>query len=109
MSTDYRLEKDIDIDELFDGRLECFGIEELAVEGKTTVNTRFLTDGENRLSVIGDANGFLVTRFGTNNPNRILMAISRIFDTQIYSEYEPQFWGFSSQDEWDTYEVRDDR
>jgi hypothetical protein len=34
-------------------------------------------------------------------PQRILQAICDEFDVDIVSEYEPQFWGYSTQEEWD--------
>jgi hypothetical protein len=34
-------------------------------------------------------------------PGYILTAISDGFDVDIVSEYEPQFWGFDTQEEWD--------
>jgi hypothetical protein len=36
-----------------------------------------------------------------NAPQRILEAISDEFDVQIVSEYEPEFWGYETQSEWD--------
>ena len=38
---------------------------------------------------------------GGNAPGQILGAIAKAFDTDISSEYEPQFWGFDTQEEWD--------
>lgn len=50
-----------------------------------------------------DDDGFVgcVTRFGANAPRKILNALAEAFDTDIVSEYEPQFWGFETQEEWD--------
>jgi len=39
-----------------------------------------------------------------NAPQRILQAICDEFDVDIVSEYEPQFWGFKTQEEWDAWE-----
>jgi hypothetical protein len=36
-----------------------------------------------------------------NAPQRILRAIGDKFDVDIVSEYEPQYWGFGTQEEWD--------
>ncbi|MGC1181174.1 MAG: hypothetical protein WA884_19660 [Methyloceanibacter sp.] len=45
-----------------------------------------------------------LTRFFSNGaPGKILRAISEAFDTDIFSEYEPQFWGFDTQKEWDSW------
>ena len=45
-----------------------------------------------------------MTRYFPNgNPKKILL-ISEQFTTDIVSEYEPQFWGFETQEEWDTWQ-----
>ena len=49
-------------------------------------------------------NGFVgcLTRYAPNGaPGKILNALANVFDTDIVSEYEPQFWGFDTQEEWD--------
>ena len=63
---------------------------------------RRLTDGRNFLWVYAGSDGALgcMTRFGENAPGRILGAIAEVFDVQIVSEYEPQYWGFEIQEEW---------
>lgn len=38
-------------------------------------------------------------------PVHILNSIAQEFDTEIYSEHQPQFWGFSSQGEWDKWHL----
>ena len=40
-------------------------------------------------------------RYGFNAPGKILGAISEAFETDIFSEYEPQYWAFNSQEEWE--------
>jgi hypothetical protein len=104
MSTYYAPSEKIDACSLFDGRLEKFGIREhVCVD--TTHATRWLTDGRNYLWVnINDAG--LVDSFvrrGMNAPGKILNAIVELFDTDIFSEHEPQFWGFDTQEEWDAF------
>jgi hypothetical protein len=37
-------------------------------------------------------------------PGGILKAISEVFDTEIYSEHEPQFWGFDTEEEWEAWQ-----
>jgi hypothetical protein len=52
---------------------------------------------------IGD-DGFVhsFTRWMPNgDPGKILNALANVFDTDIISEYEPQYWGFDTQEEWD--------
>jgi hypothetical protein len=43
----------------------------------------------------------LLSRYGANAPQKILNAVAEVFDTDIVSEYEPEFWGFDTQEEWD--------
>src|SRR6266446_391236 len=106
MSTDYRLTKDILACDLLDGRLEQFGVREY-FNDKTTEQARLLTDGRNYLWLYVNDDGFVncVTRYMPNGvPSKILNAIAEAFDTGIVSEYEPQFWGFDTQEEWDAWE-----
>ena len=37
------------------------------------------------------------------DPRHIIKAIEQAFDTEIFSEHEPQFWGFATQEEWDEW------
>lgn len=104
MSTDYRLEKEITLKELFDGRLESYGVREYKVEGRSSDQFRVLTDGTNRLAVYADGVVKIIKRCGTNNENRILNAIADEFETEIYSEHSPQYWGYKTQEEWDAAE-----
>jgi hypothetical protein len=102
MSTDYRLLREVPACELFDGRLEEFGIHEHVKPEATTEKSRLLTDGRNYLWVYIDDNGFVgcLTRYAPNGaPGKILNPL--VFDTDIVSEHEPQFWGFDTQEEWD--------
>jgi hypothetical protein len=51
-----------------------------------------------------DDDGFVsgLTRYAPNgDPGKILNALANVFDTDIVSEYEPQYWGFDTQEEWD--------
>jgi hypothetical protein len=45
-----------------------------------------------------------VTRYASGGaPGKILTAIAEACDTDIVSEYEPEFWGFETQEEWDRW------
>lgn len=103
MSTDYKTLKDIRACGLFDGRLENFSVREHVKPGETTETNRCLSDGLNYLWVSIDDEGFVsgLTRYGFNVPNKILNAVAKVFDAEIVSEYEPQYWGFDTQEEWD--------
>lgn len=101
MSVDYRFEKEITIEELFDGRLERHGVFEETKEGRTSQDCRLLRMGCNGLWVSGDEVVDVVTSPEENNPVNILSAILQTFDTCVFSEDEPQFWGYETQEEWD--------
>jgi hypothetical protein len=106
MSTHYRLLRNIPACDIFDGRLEEFGVREHVAPEATTETSRLLTDGRNYLWVYINDNGFVgeLTRYAPNGaPGKILNALANIFDTEIVSEYEPQFWGFETQEEWDAW------
>lgn len=103
MSTDYLLLEKVPAYELFDGRLEKFGVREHIHLESTTERTRLLTDGRNYVWVYIDNDGIVacLSRYGANAPGKILNALADAFDTDIVSEHEPQFWGFNTQEEWD--------
>ena len=106
MSTDYSPSNKICIHELLDGRLENFGVRQ-EMNAETSAQQACLTDGNNFLWVYIDDEGFVTTftRYTPNGaPGKILSAISEAFDTDIFSEYEPQFWGFDTQEEWDAWQ-----
>jgi len=102
MSTYYRLLGKVLARDLFDGCLAEFGVRE-HVNPETNENHRMLTDSQNYLWVyIGD-DGFVgsLTRYAPNgDPTEILNAVAKAFDVEIVSEYEPQYWGFETQEEW---------
>src|SRR5262245_16479611 len=106
MSTDYRTQKSIRMTDLVDGRLERFGVHESipsftlplnfnlkdgcynsCTVDLTELGLRCLTDGDNYLCVANES-GFVdtITRYGLNDPTRILQAIAEAFDTDIFSE-----------------------
>ena len=102
MSTHFCLEKKVNFEDLFDGRLERFGIQEATEEGSTSANIRLLTDGNNYLWIYGDKFVEDLTRYAPcGAPGKILAAIAVTLETKIYSEYEPQYWGFETEEEWE--------
>jgi hypothetical protein len=103
MSTDYRLLEKVPASDLFDGRLERFHVREHVKADETTETNRCLTDGRNYVWVYIDDDGFVscITRYGANAPGKILNAVANVSDADIVSEYEPQYWGFDTQEEWD--------
>jgi len=106
MSTYYRTLKSIPMNELFSGRLAPYGISEDSSTSIDKDTFRYLTDGRNYLSISANSDGIvynLIRRGLTNAPGHILAAIAEVFETDIYSEYEPQYWGFDTKEEWDSY------
>lgn len=106
MSKDFRTESKLLMSDLFDGRLSKYGISEDCNE-LTRSTSRCLTDNDNFIWVFGNAAGraTCISRYGMNSCQHILSAIAQEFDTEIYSEDEPQFWGFSSQEEWHEWQL----
>ena len=106
MSTDFRPLKHIAATDMFDGRLEAFGVRE-HFNVDTTDTSRMLTDGRNYLWVyVRDDLVAAFTRYAPNgSPGKILSAIAEAFDVDIVSEYEPQFWGFDTEEEWQAAEA----
>ncbi|WP_316189202.1 hypothetical protein [Bradyrhizobium sp. SZCCHNS1054] len=102
MSTDFTLSKKVTARDLFGGQLEKFGVRE-HVRSDTSERSRSLTDGRSYLTVYVADDGFVgcLTRYGANAPGKILNAIAEVFETEIFSEYQPQFFGFATQEEWD--------
>jgi hypothetical protein len=104
MFTCFGFSKEVAASELFGGRLEHCGIRE-HVSPETHERKRCLTDGRNYLWVNINEDGLVSTvrRHGMNAPSKILTAIAETFDTDIFSEREPQYWGFNTQEELDAF------
>jgi hypothetical protein len=110
MSTAYAPSKKILAKNLLDGLLDQYGIREaIGFDGyQSSDDKKCLTDGSNFLWCHIDEYGFVstLTRYAPNGaPGKILGAICEAFETDIFSEYEPQFWGFKTQEEWDAWEA----
>jgi hypothetical protein len=92
VSTCYMPLKKIAGRDLFDGRLEAFGICEVK-SNDTTENHKCLTDGKDYLWVFIGDKGFVgpLKVFGINDPLKILRVIASAFGTNIVSEHEPQY------------------
>ncbi len=102
MSLNFSTEQQIRFCDIFDGRLTKFGVHE--DRGRSVSDgVGCLTDGRNYVWAYSDDNGFLsvLTVYAGNASAGILVALSEAFGTKIYSENEPQYWGFDTQEEWD--------
>jgi hypothetical protein len=103
MSTDFRLQRKVRASTLLDGCLEKYGVREHIKPDETSERAKCLTDGRNYLWMYIDNDDLVgcFCRYGANCPDRILDAIANEFDTDIFPEYQPQFWGFKTQEESD--------
>ena len=102
MSTDYRSLESLPFADVFDGRLARYGVRE-HVGSMTCDEHRCLTDGRNYLWCYACGPNQLggMTRYGANCSLRILEVIAQVFDVDIVSEHQPQFWGFETQEDWE--------
>jgi len=104
MSTDYITSRKIRIEDLLDGRLEAFGVRDLiAPKNYYTEPSEHwcFTDGKNFLwAHVTDGYVDLFTSYAWSLSGRIREAISEAYDTEFFSEHEPQFWGFDTEEEW---------
>jgi hypothetical protein len=104
MSIDFRPIREISAKDLFDGRLSASGIHEY-LDPKSSERGRCLEDGCSCLWVwIGD-DGIVeaFTSYGLNDPVYMLITIQKAYATHIATEYEPEYWGFQTQEEWDAF------
>jgi hypothetical protein len=121
MSTHSRLRKNIKAEELFDGRLEAFGVrEEVRPEGAAdryppymkVKEVRYLTDGSHGMEVVVYESGFAditVRNLWCAPEKKIFHAIAEAFDTKIVIEGQPEFYGFDTQEEWDAWNEQESR
>jgi hypothetical protein len=98
VSMDYRLKKSVRLIDLIDGRLEKFGVWEQFITDTTSENAKCLSDGNDHLWAYADGNGFVesLTRYGRSDNDSILAAIEKTFDTEIFSEFELEYWGYDT-------------
>src|SRR4051812_16509239 len=98
MSTDYRPLGQLFISDLLDGRLEVYGIK----EHSNAEESCCLFDSASYVHVHetdGKVESF--SRYAGNNADYILSSVSEAYGLRIVSEYEPEYWGFDTQAEWD--------
>ena len=103
MSINYTSLTPVIFEEIFDGRLDAKGVREHKNPASTSSSCRCLTDGQNLVWLYADSDGGLADAkcYAFNNPSHILRTLQAVFDTTFVSEYQPQYWGFESQDDWD--------
>ena len=106
MSTDFKTQKKITISDLFGDRLKKYGINGELGMSVPGLQCGHLTDGRNYLSVMSSGSGrpLLSRTAGCGDANYILGCIAEEFKTEIYSEHQPQYWGFDTEAEWDAWQ-----
>jgi hypothetical protein len=122
MSDDFTPGRRIFARDLFDGRLEKFGIREWVApdrvpnDGQDNDLWALLTSQDEQSKTLTDRKGNylwvsidddgaveIFTRYGRNDSDGILAAVAEAFETEIFSEEEPQFWGFATNEEFEMY------
>ena len=113
MSRDWCPKKAIKMKDVFSGVLEPFGVT-VGKEVETIVytdtflgmptgvhTTGWLSDGKNSIRLHGSEEGFVTTvsKFGLNSAEKVLTAIHEAFDTDFWTEEDPQFWGYANMAE----------
>jgi hypothetical protein len=110
MSTDFHFQPvtPIEVQDLFDGRLKHFGIIEILSHPLTKHGYRILSDGQTFISVWGQSGGAigslaLEPPYLYSSAGALLKTIAKSMGTEfvMYTEHEPQYWGFDTQQEWD--------
>jgi hypothetical protein len=102
MSTHYRPLPDIPFAQLFDGRLEKYGIKE-EIAANSTEGRRYLTGRDGFLQVLQEENGTCTfTRRGCV-PWSIFDALTEEFEIELVSENDHRYWGFATAEEWDDW------
>jgi hypothetical protein len=91
MSIDFWTKPRLQIEDLFDGRLEKWGIFE-PTGGKFSPDVRCLADGKDYVRVFSRNKGLdlVITSYGFGEPYRILKAMSEAFDVDIWLELDLQ-------------------
>lgn len=95
MSTEYRPLPDIQFAQLFDGRLEKYGVK----WEETAANTRHLLCCDRGLQVHCHNDGTCSFTQRGVVPWSIFDAIVKEFAVELVSEHEPRFWGFATEEE----------
>ncbi|NRP27351.1 hypothetical protein XMD420_000954 [Marinobacterium sp. xm-d-420] len=100
MSTSYCAVIKLPIEQVFDKRLWRHGIIEFFEEEITTLD-RCLTNGIDyiwiHLNKINETScAFQVDRI----PTDFELQLIELLEANVYSEHEPQFWGFETMEEW---------
>jgi len=101
MSTNYRSTQAIPFAQLFDGRLEKYGVYE-TIQSDSTEQMRCLVGRDGVLEAYREDNGsssFARPSF-TPVPWAVLDALVQEFEVELVCEHDPRYWGFATEKEW---------
>jgi hypothetical protein len=101
MSTDYRSTPAIPFAQLFDGRLEKYGVYE-TIRSDSTEQIRYLVGRDGVLEAYREENGnssFARPCFAPI-PSAVLDALVEEFEVELVCEHDPRYWGFATEKEW---------
>ena len=100
MSTSYRPIPAIPFTELFDGRLDKYGVREKAHADSTQRNRYLLgSDGVLEAYQNDDGTSSFSRRSFTPVPWTVIDALTEEFETELVSEHDHRFWGFATKEE----------
>jgi hypothetical protein len=101
MSTDYRPIPCIPFIELFDGRLDKYGVREKA-HADSTLRSRYLvgSDGELEAYQNDDGTSSFSRRSFTPVPWTVIDALTEEFKVELVSEHDHRYWGFATEEDW---------
>ncbi|MCX7310243.1 MAG: hypothetical protein NTV56_00590 [Alphaproteobacteria bacterium] len=106
MSTNCRPLSKIPFVQLFDGRLEKYGVRErISADTTKNKNRRDLVGRDGVLAVYREEDGgcsFTRLCF-TPVPWAVLDALDKEFKIEIVTEHQPQYWGFDTEEEWEAF------
>jgi hypothetical protein len=110
MSTDYRSTPAIPFAQLFDGRLEKYGVYE-TIRSDSTEQRRYLGGRDGVLEAFREEDGnssFMRNSF-TPVPWATFDALIEEFDVELVSEHDHRFWGFATQKKWDDWREQSEK
>lgn len=104
MSTDYRPIPAIAFIELFDGRLDKYGVREDALVNSTPrLRSLVGTDGILEAYQNDDGTSSFSRRSFNPIPWAVIDALTEEFGVELVSEHDHRYWGFASAKDWDDW------
>jgi hypothetical protein len=107
MSTDYRPIPPIPFTELFDGRLDKYGVREKA-HADSTLRKRYLLGSDGVLEAYqnDDGTSSFSRRSFTPVPWTVIDALTEEFKIELVSEHDHRYWGFANEKDWTDWQAQ---